>query len=264
MDTGAGVPQAKWRAHARGAWLLALEVVFPQFCKGCGERLFDLENGFFCPGCWEAPARVAAPYCTECGKPHAGMIGFGMPQNYPCAACREKPNKHIGAIRGAVEYGGAIETAIKLLKFHGKIRLAPPLAGLMRAFAVANLDTASYTHLVPVPLHRVRERERGFNQSALLAREALPAFPRAVYDEQLQRIRPTLTQSRLRGAARHGNVRGAFAYVGPSIKGARVLLVDDVVTTAGTVTECARILKIAGAESVDVLAVALAMPGAGQ
>ena len=247
-------------AVAQGYWRTLLDVVFPQFCKQCSERLFDLDNGFFCAGCWERVPHIEVPYCTVCGRPHAGMIGFGVQHmNWPCAECRDAPNKHIAAVRGAVEYVDAIEVAIKLLKFHGRVRLARPMAELMMAFAARDMDAPSYTRIIPVPLHKVRERERGFNQSALLAHEVLPAFENAVLDERLKRIRPTMTQSRLRGDARHANVRGAFAYLGEELRGARVLLIDDVVTTSGTVTECARILKKAGAARVDVLAVALAV-----
>lgn len=247
-------------ALLRGAWRFACEIVYPQYCKACDERLFDLENGFFCATCWERAERIMPPHCTLCGKPHTHMVGFVIPNNFPCADCNDKPNPHLTAIRAAAVYEGAIEEAVKLLKFHGRVRVARPLGELMSAFAAEYMDTDTYTHVMPVPLHKVRERERGFNQSVLLAREVLPAFERAEIDTQLRRIRPTLTQSRLKGDFRHTNVRGAFAYLGPDIKGARVLLIDDVVTTAGTVTECARILKRAGAARIDVLAAAMAVP----
>lgn len=255
-------PARTGRAAAllRGAWRFALEIVYPQFCKACGERLFDLENGFFCATCWEHAERIQPPHCTRCGKPHTHMIGFVIRDNFPCADCNDKPNPHLTAIRAAAVYEGAIEEAVKLLKFHGRVRVARPLGEIMSEFAAANMETAAYTRIIPVPLHKVRERERGFNQSLLLAQEILPAFPNATLDTQLSRIRPTLTQSKLRGDYRHANVRGAFAYLGPDLKGARVLLIDDVVTTAGTVAECARILKRAGAARVDVLAAAMAVP----
>lgn len=249
-----------WRGITRAAWPTLIELVFPQFCKQCGERIFTGENNFFCLDCWERAGRIETPYCTSCGRPHAGMIGFGMPVNFPCADCRERPNAHITQIRGAAPYAGAVAEAIKLLKFHGRERVSGPLIELMAGFAREHLETVAYSRIVPVPLHRVRERERGFNQSRLLAAGLLPTFPNAQLDEQLQRIRPTFTQSSLRAEARRSNVRGAFAYLGEDLAGARVLLIDDVVTTAGTVTECARALRKAGASRVDVLAAALAVP----
>ena len=247
-------------AIAREAWRFLLALVYPQFCKVCDERLFDLQNHFYCPNCWEQPERILPPFCTGCGKPHTHMVGFVINDNFPCADCREKPNPHLTEIRAGAVYEGAVEEAVKLLKFHGRTRVARPLAALMVDFAAAYMQPESYTRIVPVPLHKVRQRERGFNQSELIALELLSAFPNATLDTQLKRIRPTLTQSRLRGDVRHKNVRGAFAYLGEDLKGARILLIDDVVTTAGTVTECARILKLAGAARVDVLAAAMAVP----
>lgn len=247
-------------AVLQSLWHTTVELIYPQFCKQCGERLFDLENGYFCASCWERVPRVESPYCLHCGRPHPERHGFAVVENYPCAECRESPNPHINTIRAALTYADAVELAVKLLKFHGRQRVAKVLAEAMRDFARENMDTAAVTHLVPVPLHPVRQRERGFNQSALLARAVWPAFENAILDEQLRRIRPTMTQSRLRSEARHGNVKGAFAYLGEDLCGARVVLIDDVVTTAGTVTECARILKRAGAARVDVLAAALAVP----
>ena len=249
---------ATFASTARSAWHTLLELVYPQFCKVCDERIFDLEHPFFCAGCWESSPRIEAPLCTHCGRPHVGMVGFAVVHDYPCAECRDKPNPHIESIRAPVAYRDAMETAVKLLKFGGRVRMAAPLAAQMVDCARAEIDVAACTHLMFVPLHKVRQRTRGFNQAELLARAAHGAFPNAVLDTQLQRIRPTRTQSRLSSPERHSNVRGAFAYLGEDLKGAHVVLIDDVVTTAGTVTECARVLKRAGAARVDVLAAALA------
>ncbi len=119
---------------------------------------------------------------------------------------------------------------------------------------------SDYDWLVPVPLHPVRQRARGFNQSALLAEYVLPTFPHARLNENLRRIRPTRTQSRLTPEQRRNNVRGAFAVSDDSLSGSRVLLIDDVVTTAGTVIECARVLRLAGVARVDVFSAAISAP----
>ena len=129
----------------------------------------------------------------------------------------------------------------------------------MCEFAQEEMPCAEYDAIMPVPLHRVRERDRGFNQSRLLAQEVLPNFPNARLDESLRRIRPTRVQSRLNGQARRDNVRGAFAVLGDRLGGCSVLLVDDVVTTAGTVSECARVLLDAQVRCVDVFAAALSV-----
>lgn len=250
--------EAAWAAAY--PWAKAFkDLVFPIFCKQCGVRLLTEENGYFCARCWEASPRIERPFCTGCGRPHQQMVGLGSLSNFPCADCREHPNKHLRRIFAPALYDGAVAEAVKLLKFHGRERLAAPLGELLVDFAAREMDVTAYDLVVPVPLHSVRRRARGFNQSKLLAAAALSAFPGAVLDESLRRIRPTRTQSRLKGRSdRRHNVRGAFAVVGDAVSGKRVLLIDDVATTMGTVTECGAALQRAGAQWVDVLAVALA------
>ncbi|NIA12816.1 MAG: ComF family protein [Nitrospiraceae bacterium] len=246
-------------------WALALKNIFlPLFCKQCGSRLLTEENGFFCPTCWELSPRVERPFCVVCGRPHPGAVGLGTRSNFACAECRDRKQRPYGRIYGAAVYDGTVADAIKLLKFLDRERLARPLGDLMGEFARRELDCEAYDYLVPVPLHRVRERERGFNQSRLLATELLPVFPNARLDESLWRIRPTRVQSRASSSQeRRANVVGAFAVRGDRLTGGRVLLVDDVVTTGETISECASALKRAGVAQVDVLATALAIPGGG-
>ncbi len=109
--------------------------------------------------------------------------------------------------------------------------------------------------LVPVPLGRPRQRERGFNQAALLAERLAPALGVAVRPRWLARVRDTQPQSDLGAAERHANVRGAFA-ARAEVAGHHVVVVDDVLTTGATVAECARALRAAGAARVGVVAVA--------
>lgn len=241
------------------AWALAFKnLFFPIFCLACGARLLTEDNGYYCPTCWELAGRIEPPLCTRCGRPHEAMVGLGSTRSFPCANCREKPLRAVRRIYGAAVYDGVVADAVKHLKFHDKSRLARPLGAMLREFAVAHLDTDVYDMLVPVPLHKVRLRDRGYNQSELLAREVLPAFGRAACCSDLKRIRPTRTQSTLKGKKRKANVRGAFAVEGDTVAGRTVLLIDDVVTSGGTVEECAKALKRAKAVSVDVLVVALA------
>lgn len=241
-------------------WGAAKNLVWPQFCRQCAQLLLLPEdNGYYCPSCWESSPAIERPYCSKCGRPHAEMVGFGAMENYLCAECREKPYPHVDRIYGAARYEGAVADAVKLLKFHGKVRLVGPLVERMVAFAEREMSLAEYQWIVPVPLHRVRLRHRGFNQALLLAEAVTPALPGAELCIRLERIRPTRTQSRLTPQERRRNLQGAFAVTGPELPG-NVLLVDDVVTTAATVCECARVLKISGASRVDVFAAALSAP----
>jgi ComF family protein len=246
-------------------WALTLKnIFFPIFCKQCGQRLLTDENGYFCPTCWEMSPKVERPFCTVCGRPHPPQIGFGRTSNFICGRClaRKANQQSFRRIYGAAMYAGAVEEAIKLLKFHDRPRLARPLGAMMRGFAAQEMDDDAYDYLIPVPLHKVRLRERGYNQSELLARELLAYFTTARIDASLRRIRPTRVQSLLKGEAeRRSNVVGAFAVTeGGRLRGKRVLLVDDVVTTSGTVSECARVLTQHGTATVDVFAAALALP----
>lgn len=242
-------------------WNLALRnFLLPMYCRGCGERLLTEENCLFCPNCWESSPRVERPFCSHCGKPHQRVIGLGAQSNYPCADCREKPNKFIRCIRGAAYYDSAVGAAIRIFKFQGRTLLKEPLAALMVEFALREMNEEQYDLIVPVPLYRTRLRERGFNQSLELVSELQEAFPEALIDESLKRIRPTTAQSRLASSERAKNVRGAFAVEGDACKEKRILLIDDVITTGETITECAKALKRAGAVSVDAFAAALACP----
>ena len=234
----------------------------PIFCKECGIRLLTNENGFFCPTCWELPTRIQPPFCSVCGKPHPRTVGFGVPENYPCSACNTRterpPYRHIFA---PTVYEGAAAEAVKILKFHERKWVLDPMVEQIQQFVITTMDTDHYTVIAPVPLHPVRLRDRGFNQAQLLAESLSGLFPHAPLTTALTRIRPTRTQSRLNDPQdRQDNVRGAFAVDREvDFTGHRILLIDDVVTTGGTVAECSKALLRAGAKHVDILAFALAL-----
>lgn len=242
-------------------WLLAFKnIVVPVFCQQCGMRLLTEENLLFCPTCWEMSPAIDAPFCTICGQPHPVAAGFIARDNFPCADCRERPAPAYRRVYGAAVYTQAVEQAIKLFKFHDRPGVARYLGARMVDFATRYMAVDRYGGIVPVPLYRVRERERGYNQSRLLAYEVAPVFPNAVHDESLRRSRPTAVQSRLHSREeRLRNVAGAFTVTGDFVMGKDILLVDDVVTTSETAAECAKVLLEAGAKSVDVFAAALAV-----
>ena len=244
-------------------WTTAVRnLVLPQFCRTCNRRLLTEDNGYFCPACWGLARRVERPFCSICGTPHQGSAGFGEIRNFPCADCRSRrKTSALDRTFGAAYYEGAVAEAVKLLKFRSKLRLVPAMAEIMIEFARNEMDLAAYDDIVPVPLHNVRHRERGFNQSAVLADELAPHFPNAVVNESLKRIRPTRIQKNLTSSeARWENVIGAFAVDrNQSFEGRCVLLIDDVVTSGGTIEECARAVQRAGAARVDAFVFALAL-----
>lgn len=248
-------------------WALTIKnLVFPIFCKQCGIRLMTEENGFFCPTCWELPLRIEPPFCTRCGRPHPKSAGFGPVANFPCAECNAQTEAPpYRRVFGAMVYEGAAAEAVKILKFYERRWVIDPMVDELRAFIEDSMDTERYDLITPVPLHAIRLRDRGFNQSQLMVDELADLFPNATVTHDLKRIRPTRVQSRISDPLqREANVRGAFAVdQNVSFEGKRILVVDDVVTTGGTVAQCASALHRAGAEEVDVLAFALSVQGHG-
>ena len=151
-------------------------------------------------------------------------------------------------------YEARIRHAIHRLKYQRLSALADPLGDALSRFW--QRLGAQATCIVPVPLHPDRQRERGYNQSELLARRVglLAGIP--VYPHALRRVRATAAQMTLNAAERSANVAGAFRCDDPAVRGATVLLIDDVCTTGATLEACAQALKAAGAAEVHGLTLA--------
>lgn len=160
--------------------------------------------------------------------------------------------------RSAVHYAGAAQTCIRRFKYHGGIWLLDELVGWLAALWRTCPDSVRDIDFVTgVPLYPRRQRERGYNQSALLAAGLANRIGISLRPRVLGRIRPTATQTHLTAARRVHNVKGVFSVLRPRhVRGARIALVDDVMTTGATANECARALKAAGAAAVVVLTVA--------
>jgi ComF family protein len=146
--------------------------------------------------------------------------------------------------------------ALHAFKFRGRRALAAPLGDLLGGMG-GRLPAGVPALLLPVPLHPRRERERGFNQASLLARRVGRAWRVTVRDDVLVRAVATPSQTELDAPARRANVRGAFRLRRPeAITGCHVLLVDDILTTGATLSECARCLREGGAVTIGALTVA--------
>ena len=159
--------------------------------------------------------------------------------------------------RSAARYEVVLREALHAFKFRGRPALAAPLAELLIEAAEGGLPAGAPALLVPVPLHPRRERERGFNQASLLARRVGRAWRVPVRADVLARAVATQSQTELDASARRANVRGAFRLRRPEvIAGRHVLLVDDILTTGATLSECARCLRDGGAATVGALTVA--------
>ena len=200
--------------------------------------------------CPECLAGIAAPpglHCPVCSHPLAGQL--------PCSNCDGR-GWHLTAIVPACRYEGAPREMIQRFKYGRDMALARPLAVLLRrVWSDPRLRGKTFDALVPVPLHPLRERERGFNQAALLS--SLLAEDSGIPERHhLRRSRVTLQQAGFDRAGRMKNLNGAFSLRSPIIPGSRILLVDDVTTTGVTLDACAAVLKEAGAAEVSAIVVA--------
>lgn len=156
-----------------------------------------------------------------------------------------------------MRYAGVVGEALRQLKYENAIWLAPDMAELLCNCLKAEFPGKAFDCIVPVPLYHVRRRERGYNQSAVLAIELARRIRTKSMPGMLRRIRPTFTQTHLTASQRLSNVKSAFQHgKAGTLAGRRVLLVDDVMTTGATVNACAKALKKGGAETVHVLTVA--------
>lgn len=193
--------------------------------------------------------------CARCGLYLPGPVS--LHGTVLCGYCRRDAFAFESA-RGFGWYEKPLRDLIHLLKYDGFRPLAKPLGKHLAALAGA-LAEQPFDLVVPVPLHSNRQRQRGFNQSLLLATQVSKVLGVPVARKDCVRVRDTRPQTGLRASERRKNVAGAFDVPRPqSVKGRRVLLIDDVVTTGATVHACARALRQAGAAGVWVAALARA------
>jgi ComF family protein len=253
-----------------GAWLVQAadaltSVLFPADCRICERLLLTCRRVPICEVCLRSFAALQGPLCATCGLPVStwslgppGHSGHQQPADILCPTCR-MGSWGFDRARSFAEYKTALIRAIVLLKFEQMEPLGRWFAQRLRA--VASQQNLQADLVVPVPLHRQRERERGYNQADLIARP-LARQLRLPYRAGLlvrTRPRPRPNKQTLTLEERWDSVRGAFAtHPGSQVDNLRVLLVDDVMTTGATLDACARALRAAGAKSVIGLTVARA------
>lgn len=222
-----------------------LDLLFPPRCVGCKKR-----SAWFCNACLAAVSRIAPPLCRCCGEP---LERPGARPGDLCYNCRREPLQ-IDGIRSVALFAGPLRQAVHHLKYTGQRDLASALGRLLAEYWQDNRLPADV--LVPVPLHASRQRERGYNQAALLAQELAAAAGLPVIEGCLVRARQTASQMTLKRVERKTNVRDAFACVDDRLASRQVLLLDDVCTTGATLEACAVACRQAGARSVWALTLA--------
>jgi len=240
------------RRLARASWITAaLDLVFPAVCPVCGAVLSVARRDPLCGDCWSAIDRAGRPLCAHCGALTPDAADTVTVTS--CRTCQEAPPAFDYA-RAAARYRGPLREAMHAFKFRGKRVLARPLGDLVLE-ECADAISADTVAIVPVPLTRDRQRERGYNQAQLLAERIGAGLQVPVRGRWLRRVRSTAPQTDLTATERRENVRGAFT-ASPAVAGGHVIVVDDVFTTGATVEECARALRAAGAARVGVVTVA--------
>jgi ComF family protein len=236
-----------------------IDLIYPPRCGVCQTFIWEnranhegVEIGF-CRDCYNAFEKVASPLCPLCGRPFS--VGS------TCEPCLKK-RPYYDIARAPYVYEGPLMTAIHDLKYARRSHLARSLGPLLASYAANWLEHGHSLLVMPVPLHPGRLRERGFNQSLLLARHVASRLDADLDYLSLRRVRHTQPQTTLTSDERRKNVRRAFGVVAKTgLKGRSVLLIDDVATTGSTLSECARALKKAGVKEVYCLVLARTATG---
>ncbi|MBA4072012.1 MAG: amidophosphoribosyltransferase [Gemmatimonas sp.] len=238
-----------WRSALAGA----LELAVPRACLACSAGMGSRDAGLVCGACWSRLPLLPKPWCVRCGHPlplePTGESNAGA----DCPVCRQLEPRCSRA-RSVCWVPHARSTPLlAALKYQGWWGMADGMAERMVRFGGGVLDGITAPCFVPVPLAAARLRERGFNQSAHLARALARRSGGTVLDDVLVRIRTTESQTQLTPAERRANVHDAFAVPARrrvAIGGRTLVLVDDVLTTGATLNACAVALLDGGAPDI--------------
>lgn len=231
------------------------DIIFPPRCLTCNTILGHRENLPFCGTCFSKIHFIRSSLCPCCGIPFTGAEGG----SHLCGDCMVSKSVY-SAARAVGRYESTLLEAIHRFKYNGKISVGEILGRLMAEFAYPAFNIRDYSMIMPVPLHPKRLRERGFNQSVVLAREISKRFHISLDFMTLRRHVDTEPQISLGKKEREANVHGVFSVTDSGIvKGQKIILVDDVYTSGSTVKECARVLMKNRADRVAVLTLARAI-----
>ncbi|MDW3228262.1 MAG: ComF family protein [Acidobacteriota bacterium] len=229
-------------------------IIFPSYCQLCGQLLKHEAERVICSDCLKKLEIKQSPSCPVCGR----FYFNNLPGDYLCGECLGNPppfdwHRSLGL------YDGRLKEIILIFKYQGYEVLSRPLGRLAYEKLSADQGLSGVDFIVPVPLHKEREKKRGFNQSELLSREISKLSSIPVMKSNLIKTKPTPAQVSLEAAERKSNLRGVFKVKRPEkIAGRTLLLIDDVFTTGSTIKECTKELKKAGAREVRVITLARA------
>lgn len=235
-----------------------LDLIWPRNCEVCG-RPVDRTGRHICADCLNRIPFIPADGCCRiCGRAVAGLAG-----EYLCEDCdRRATRPHFDRAASAVRFEDRAREMLLAFKFNRHLWLRDDLADWLEAAARARFDLAAVDVVLPMPVTAFHRLDRGYNQSAYLAKVLAERIARRFTDGVLARQGHPKRQSELQEEERRANVKGTFAVRRPElVRGRTVLVVDDVMTTGATLSECARSLKDAGAAHVWCVTVARSIRG---
>jgi competence protein ComFC len=243
-----------FRARAASLAKLIELLVYPSFCRLCAEPLDEPGEKVVCRTCLAKLSPRGGPLCPLCGRFHEGEGA-----DHICSRCLGRAPA-FSLHRSCGAYSGTLKDVILLFKYRKYAPLSRALAGFAeRCLASDPKLWVGVDFLIPVPLHPARKRERGFNQSRLLARDLGRLRGMTVLEGCLVKAKNVPPQAGLRAAEREENVKKAYAVRRrQKVRGRTLIIVDDVTTTGATLRECARVLVEAGAREVRAITLARA------
>lgn len=227
-----------------------IELIFPNQCLYCSKLIG--QEGAFCNCCWKKLQFITDPKCNICSHP----FEFQVADNLICAKCLSDKPSYDKAIT-VFRYNQIIKKVIGDFKYRDTTYLAKKFARILFNRASSEIDKTDF--IIAVPLHKKRLRKRKFNQAILLTKELSKLSKKEFFYDFLLRIKNTTAQAGLRKKQREKNLRGAFALnekYKEIVKGKKILLIDDVMTTGTTLENCAKVLKKSGAKEVNILVIA--------
>jgi ComF family protein len=225
-----------------------IDFIYPPFCGICEQRLRRHEKNI-CQTCWRSLTVIEEPFCRRCGLALVSCATL-------CSGCRSR-QRSFSFARSFGLFDENLQRIIHLFKYRRRRSLADPLAELLATMIRRDRRFQAMEVILPVPLHPLRARQRGYNQSRLMASHLARRIGLQLMANVLVRVKNTASQSNLGLAARRMNVHNAFGVRhAEAIRGRRLMLVDDVYTTGATVEACAQVLLEAGAKEVSVVTVA--------
>lgn len=243
------------------------QFLYPLKCLKCGVYIDPLSvkhhtmDACFCDKCTgQGLYRIDTPYCTQCGVKFHNSFN----ENHVCESCLKTPLT-LNCVRAVVEYKGIIKDAIPLFKYQSKLSIAKVFEKLLFQAFLHHYETSGIDLIIPVPLHKTKLKQRGFNQAFLLIRNFVTLFQDhhgqvplwKIDTTSLARIKKTQPQTGFDIAQRKTNLKNAFTVVRPeTIDNKHILLIDDVLTTGATCNEAARVLLKHNAKKVDALVLA--------